>query len=147
MKTALIAFIIALTVPVAASAWEKQFRDFISDTAYNRYAIGSPAYDAETKQLYLQTTNGVFGGNIQDGGGSRYVGLTKTGSASLTLSGGANNYSGTTTIADGTLVAQGGSAIGDLSTVELADLATASLEVFASEQVGALSGACWRLIC
>ena len=27
MKTALIAFIIALTVPVAASAWEKQFRD------------------------------------------------------------------------------------------------------------------------
>ncbi|MFN0127367.1 MAG: PQQ-binding-like beta-propeller repeat protein [Verrucomicrobiales bacterium] len=40
--------------------WEKQFRDFISDTAYNRYAIGSPAYDAETKQLYLQTTNGVF---------------------------------------------------------------------------------------
>ena len=40
--------------------WEKQFRDFISDTAYNRYAIGSPAYDAETKQLYLQTTNGAF---------------------------------------------------------------------------------------
>ena len=26
--------------------WEKQFRDYISDTAYNRYAIGSPAYDA-----------------------------------------------------------------------------------------------------
>jgi len=40
--------------------WEQQFRDFISDTAYNRYAIGSPAYDAETKQLYLQTTNGVL---------------------------------------------------------------------------------------
>ncbi len=40
--------------------WEKQFRDFISDTAYNRYAIGSPAYDAETKQVYLQTTNGYF---------------------------------------------------------------------------------------
>ena len=103
----------------------------------------NPQYNATTGVRTLQvnqTTNGVFGGNIQDGGGSRYVGLTKTGSASLTLSGGANNYSGTTTIADGTLVAQGGSAIGDLSTVELADLATASLQVFASEQVGALSG-------
>ncbi len=40
--------------------WEKQFRDYISDTAYNRYAVGSPAYDAETGNLYLQTTNGHF---------------------------------------------------------------------------------------
>ncbi|MGI8601719.1 MAG: PQQ-binding-like beta-propeller repeat protein [Verrucomicrobiales bacterium] len=40
--------------------WEKNFRDFISDTAYNRYAIGSPAYDAETGNIYLQTSNGVF---------------------------------------------------------------------------------------
>lgn len=40
--------------------WEKQFRDYISDTAYNRYAIGSPAYDAETKQVYLQVSNGLF---------------------------------------------------------------------------------------
>ena len=40
--------------------WEKQFRDYISDTAYNRYAIGSPAYDAETKQVYLQLSNGLF---------------------------------------------------------------------------------------
>ncbi len=103
----------------------------------------NPQYNATTGVRTLQvnqTTNGVFGGNIQDGGGNRFVGLTKTGAASLTLSGSANDYSGTTTIADGTLVAQGGSAIGDLSTVDLADLSTASMQVAATEQVGALNG-------
>ncbi|MFO1491098.1 MAG: autotransporter-associated beta strand repeat-containing protein [Kiritimatiellia bacterium] len=65
--------------------------------------------------------------------------LTKVGSGTLTLSGG-NTYSGTTTVSSGTLIAQGGSAIGDLSTVAMADSATATLQVGASEQVGSLAG-------
>jgi outer membrane protein assembly factor BamB len=40
--------------------WENQYRDYISDVAYNRYAIGSAAYDAETGQVYLQTSNGLL---------------------------------------------------------------------------------------
>lgn len=40
--------------------WEKGFSDFLSDTVYNRYSIGSPAVDAETGRIYLSTTNGVM---------------------------------------------------------------------------------------
>lgn len=41
--------------------WEVKIRDFISDTVYNRYSIGSPAVDPETKRVYLLTAYGVFG--------------------------------------------------------------------------------------
>jgi outer membrane protein assembly factor BamB len=40
--------------------WEHTFRDFLSDNIYDRYAIGSPGYDPETKRLYLMTTTGVL---------------------------------------------------------------------------------------
>ncbi len=40
--------------------WQREFRDFISDTVYNRYAIGSPTIDPETKNVYLMTANGTF---------------------------------------------------------------------------------------
>ncbi len=40
--------------------WEHTFRDFLSDNIYDRYAIGSPGYDPETKQIFLMTTTGVL---------------------------------------------------------------------------------------
>jgi outer membrane protein assembly factor BamB len=44
-----------------AKLWEVQIKDFISDTVYNRYAIGAATVDAETKRVYLLTAYGVFG--------------------------------------------------------------------------------------
>ncbi len=40
--------------------WVHAFRDYISDTIYDRYSIGAPAIDPETKNVYFQTTNGRF---------------------------------------------------------------------------------------
>ena len=39
--------------------WEIGFNDYLSDTVYNRYAIGSPTVDAETGNIYLQGTCGL----------------------------------------------------------------------------------------
>ncbi len=44
-----------------AKKWEVAIKDFISDTVYNRYSIGSPCVDPETKRVYLLTAYGVFG--------------------------------------------------------------------------------------
>ncbi len=40
--------------------WEHEFKDFISDVVYDRYSIGAPAVDPETKHVYLQTHYGIF---------------------------------------------------------------------------------------
>ena len=40
--------------------WQHAFRDYISDTIYDRYSIGSAVIDPETRNVYLQTTNGLF---------------------------------------------------------------------------------------
>ncbi len=40
--------------------WQHAFRDYISDTIYDRYSIGAAAIDPQTKNVYLQTTNGRF---------------------------------------------------------------------------------------
>lgn len=39
--------------------WEIGFNDYLSDTVYNRYSIGSPTVDAETGNIYLQSTCGL----------------------------------------------------------------------------------------
>ena len=65
--------------------------------------------------------------------------LTKNGSGTWRL-GGANTYTGTTTINDGLLIAAGGSAIGDSSSVVLANAANATLRLDASETIGVFSG-------
>src|SRR5688572_1818304 len=41
--------------------WERRYSDFISDTIYDRYAIGSPTVDAETGNVYYVTAAGIFG--------------------------------------------------------------------------------------
>lgn len=38
--------------------WEIGFNDYLSDTVYNRYSIGSPTVDSETGNIYLQSTCG-----------------------------------------------------------------------------------------
>jgi outer membrane protein assembly factor BamB len=39
--------------------WERRFSDFISDTIYSRYSIGSPAIDEETGNIYFLTSPGL----------------------------------------------------------------------------------------
>jgi len=40
--------------------WKAEFREFLSDTVYNRYAVGAPTVDPETKNVYMMTTHGLF---------------------------------------------------------------------------------------
>ncbi|MFO1524274.1 MAG: autotransporter-associated beta strand repeat-containing protein [Kiritimatiellia bacterium] len=53
---------------------------------------------------------------------------------------GNNTYAGPTTVNDGLLISQNGTGIPDLSTVVMANSATAALQITQSEQVGLLSG-------
>lgn len=38
--------------------WERKFSDYLSDTIYNRYTIGSPVIDAETRTIFLMASSG-----------------------------------------------------------------------------------------
>jgi outer membrane protein assembly factor BamB len=60
-KEELIELLTCLDEKSGKKLWEIEIKDFISDTVYNRYAIGSPAVDPETKRVYLITAYGVFG--------------------------------------------------------------------------------------
>lgn len=59
--------LICLDVKTGAKIWEHRFRDYISDTTYNRYAIGSPVIDAETGNVYLESTFGLVMAFTRDG--------------------------------------------------------------------------------
>jgi outer membrane protein assembly factor BamB len=47
--------------------WERRFNDFISDIVYDRYTIGSPCVDAETGNVYVLTSAGLFTAFTRDG--------------------------------------------------------------------------------
>lgn len=47
--------------------WEHRFRDYLSDNVYTRYAIGAPAVDAETGNVYVLSSNGLLMGFSRDG--------------------------------------------------------------------------------
>jgi outer membrane protein assembly factor BamB len=47
--------------------WEAAFNDFLSDTVYDRYAIGSPCVDAETGNVYVITAAGTLSCFTSDG--------------------------------------------------------------------------------
>ncbi|HEY1081513.1 MAG TPA: PQQ-binding-like beta-propeller repeat protein, partial [Prosthecobacter sp.] len=40
--------------------WEVEIADYLSDSIYNRYSIGAPTVDPETKRIYLVSNAGVF---------------------------------------------------------------------------------------
>ncbi len=45
--------LLCLDAETGKKIWEKRFNDFLSDTAYNRYSIGSPAVDRRNRQRLL----------------------------------------------------------------------------------------------
>lgn len=47
--------------------WEKRFNDFLSDIAYNRYAIGGPCIDPDSGNVYAITGAGIFSCYTPDG--------------------------------------------------------------------------------
>lgn len=50
--------LLCLDVKTGQKLWEYRFRDYLSDTTYNRYAIGAPVVDEETGNIYLESTWG-----------------------------------------------------------------------------------------
>ncbi len=59
--------IVCLDVKTGAKIWEHLFKDFLSDTVYNRYAIGAPYVDAETGNVYCESACGVITAFTRDG--------------------------------------------------------------------------------
>jgi len=47
--------------------WSHGYADFISDIVYNRYSIGAPSIDAETGNVYFQTSPGLLIAMDRDG--------------------------------------------------------------------------------
>ncbi len=91
--------------------------------------------------LSVAISNNVVAYTFQGSGRiSGIAGLTKLGSGSATISLTNNSYTGDTVIGGGTLAVAGGSAIGDLSAVTLANVTGATLVVSNSETVGSLAG-------
>ncbi|MGC3967895.1 MAG: autotransporter-associated beta strand repeat-containing protein [Pirellulales bacterium] len=66
-------------------------------------------------------------------------GVTKTGLATLTLSG-QNVYTGPTDIQGGTLIAAGGNAVGDTSALAIATDQASTFQILADETIGNISG-------
>ena len=59
--------LICLDVKTGTKLWEHRFRDYLSDTTYNRYAIGAPVVDAETGNVYIESTCGQLMAFNRDG--------------------------------------------------------------------------------
>lgn len=59
--------LLCLDVKTGQKIWEYRFRDYLSDTTYNRYAIGAPLVDAETGNIYLESTWGLLMAFSRDG--------------------------------------------------------------------------------
>lgn len=59
--------LVCLDAKNGAKLWEHRFKDFLSDTVYNRYAIGAPYVDAETGNVFCESTCGVITVFTRDG--------------------------------------------------------------------------------
>jgi outer membrane protein assembly factor BamB len=59
--------LVCLEAATGRPLWEAAFSDFLSDVVYDRYAIGSPAVDAETGNVYVLTSPGIFACFSADG--------------------------------------------------------------------------------
>lgn len=60
-------FLVCLNPDTGKTIWEKAYNDFISDTAYNRYALSSPAVDEETGNVYALSSAGIFSSYTPEG--------------------------------------------------------------------------------
>ncbi|MEZ0277075.1 MAG: PQQ-binding-like beta-propeller repeat protein [Roseimicrobium sp.] len=56
----LVEVLTCLEAATGKKIWDHEFQDFLSDTIYDRYTIGAPAVDPETKRVYLITHYGIF---------------------------------------------------------------------------------------
>jgi autotransporter-associated beta strand protein len=91
--------------------------------------------------LTVTITNSSVAYNIQGSGHlSGSAAVTKLGSGTATISLANNDYTGATVISNGTLVVNSGSGIGNLSPVTLANVASAALNIGATETIGSLAG-------
>lgn len=59
--------LVCLDTATGKLVWEQRFNDFLSDIIYDRYAIGSPTVDAETGNVYVLTSAGIFACFTGDG--------------------------------------------------------------------------------
>ena len=59
--------LVCLDAPTGKLLWEHHFRDFLSDTIYNRYSIGSPTIDPETGNVHVLSTAGELASLTSDG--------------------------------------------------------------------------------
>ena len=60
-KEDLVELVTCLDEATGKKLWEVELKDFISDTVYNRYSIGSATVDPETRRVYVITCYGVLG--------------------------------------------------------------------------------------
>ncbi len=58
--TDLIELLTVLDAATGKKLWEVEIADYLSDSIYNRYSIGAPTVDPETKRIYLVSNAGVF---------------------------------------------------------------------------------------
>lgn len=58
--TDLIELLTVLDAKTGAKLWEVEIPDYLSDSIYNRYSIGAPTVDPETKRIYLVSNAGLF---------------------------------------------------------------------------------------
>lgn len=60
-KGALVELLTCLDENSGKKLWEVEIKDFISDTVYDRYAIGAATVDPESRRVYIITSYGVLG--------------------------------------------------------------------------------------
>jgi outer membrane protein assembly factor BamB len=58
--TDLIELVTCLDAKTGKQLWQHEIPDFLSDSIYNRYSIGAPTIDPETKRIYLTSNAGNF---------------------------------------------------------------------------------------
>lgn len=58
--TDLIELLTVLDAKTGEKLWEVEISDYLSDSIYNRYSIGAPTVDPETKRIYLVSNAGMF---------------------------------------------------------------------------------------
>lgn len=56
----LIELLTVLDAKTGKKLWEVEIADYLSDSIYNRYSIGAPTVDPETKRIYLVSNAGRF---------------------------------------------------------------------------------------